>query len=96
MTSQLQSKFKHAEIFGITGNSGKETLLKFANSIESHIKAATTKVIEGTYHQTQKVIHYVDVSSGINVMKDYANGNFISAWRLSPEQLKNVLERGSL
>ncbi|MBF0208863.1 MAG: hypothetical protein HQK53_18525 [Oligoflexia bacterium] len=95
MKTQLQKKFKHAEVFGITGNESRETLLQFANSIENHVKAMTTRIIEGTYHQAQRVIHYVDPASGINIMKD-PNGNFISVWKLSPEQLRNVLERGSL
>ncbi len=93
--SQLQKKFKHAEVFGITGNVNKKTLEQFSEALENHVKSSSTKIIEGTYHQTQKVIHYVDPSSGINVMKKYS-GDFISTWKLNPEQLKNVLERGSL
>ena len=47
------------------------------DAIQNHVKSNTIKVIEGTYHQTQKVIHYVDPSTGINVIKDY-QGKFIS------------------
>jgi hypothetical protein len=95
LKTQLQKKFKHAKDFGINGNANKQTLNQFSDAITNHVKAPTTKVIEGTYHQTQKVIHYVDPSTGLNVMKDY-QGKFISTWKLSPEQLRNVLERGSL
>ena len=95
LKTQLQRKFKHAKDFGINGNANKQTLTQFSDAITNHVKAPTTKVIKGTYHQTQKVIHYVAPSTGLNVMKDY-QGKFISTWKLSPEQLKNVLERGSL
>ena len=95
LKTQLQNKFKHARVFGINGNENKATLELFSDAIQNHVKSKTTKVIEGTYHQTQKVIHYIDPITGINVMKDY-QGKFISNWRLSAKQLNNVLERGSL
>ena len=95
MDSQLQKKFKHAPVFGIEGSGNKNTIAQFAKAIENHVSANSTKVIEGTYKQTQKVIHYVDPVTGINLLKE-PNGLLISVFKLNPTQLANVLERGSL
>jgi len=55
---------------------------------------AATKVIKGTF-RGQSVTHYVDAKTGLNVIKD-ASGNFLSAWKLNKDQLRNVLTRGKL
>lgn len=96
LNKQLQKKFiKHAKDFGIVGNESKVTLKAFSEAIETHVKSNSTEIIEGSYRNTQKVVHYLDKSTGLNVMKDY-NGKLISGWKLSPDQLKNLLERGNI
>ncbi len=91
---QLQKKFKHAGDFGITGNFNSANALKFQQAIESHIASPTAKVIQGTY-RGNPVTHIFDQKTGINVMVE-KTGEFISGWKLSSGQAKNVLTRGSL
>ncbi|MDX1920547.1 MAG: hemagglutinin repeat-containing protein, partial [Candidatus Caenarcaniphilales bacterium] len=91
---QLQSKFKHAIDFGVQGNYSKLNVLKFNSAINQHINSGNIKVIKGTYHG-QAAVHYLDPSSGLNVIAK-PNGQFWSGWKLSPEQLLNVLKFGKL
>jgi len=90
----LQSKFKHAKDFGVTGNYSKANGVAFSKAIHQHINSPGVRTIQGTYHK-QPVAHYLDPSSGLNVMADPA-GNFISGWKLNPAQLQNVLTHGGL
>lgn len=93
-TRQLQKKFKHAGDFGVTGNYSKANAAEFSRALNRHINSPEVRVIQGTYHK-QPVTHFLDPQSGLNVIADPAD-NFISGWRLSPEQLQNVLTHGGL
>lgn len=89
----LQAKFKHAGDFGVAGNYSKANAAEFSAAINQHINAAGTRAIQGTY-RGQSVTHYLDSSTGLNVIS--RGGEFVSGWKLSPEQLANVLRNGSL
>ncbi len=91
---QLQAKFKHAEDFGVKGNWNKTTAQEFDQAVQSHVTDPATQTINGTY-RGQSVVHHVNPQTGLNVMTDPA-GKFISGWKLNPQQLQNVLTRGSL
>lgn len=93
-TQQLQSKFKHAADFGVQGNYNGANAVKFRSAINQHINSADVKVIQGTY-RGQPVTHYVDPQTGLNVMSNSA-GEFLSGWKLSPQQLQHVLTTGKL
>jgi len=92
--SQLQHGFKHAEDFGVAGNANNKTLAEFSAAIQNHVTAPGTQVIQGTY-RGQSVTHFVDPSTGLNVIRD-TSGNFLSGWKLSPQQLEHVLTSGKL
>lgn len=92
--SQLQHAFKHAKDFGVTGNPNNRTLSEFSSALQSHVDAASTRVIQGTY-RGNAVTHHVDPSTGLNVIRD-SSGNFFSGWKLSPQQLQHVLTTGKL
>ncbi|THF63407.1 DUF637 domain-containing protein [Pseudothauera rhizosphaerae] len=92
--SQLQHAFKHAKDFGISGNANNKTLSEFGSALQSHVDAAGTRAIKGTY-RGNPVTHHVDPSTGLNVIRD-SSGNFLSGWRLSPQQLEHVLTTGKL
>ena len=92
--SQLQHGFKHAKDFGVSGNASNKTLSEFSSAVQSHVNGAGTQVIQGTY-RGNPVTHHVDPSTGLNVIRD-SSGNFLSGWKLSPEQLQNVVTRGKL
>jgi hypothetical protein len=48
-----------------------------------------------TRPEARKVVHYLDRSTGLNVIADPV-GNFIGGWRLGPDQLKSVITSGRL
>ena len=91
---QLQAKFKHAEDFGVKDKWSKAAGQRFKEAIQRHIGDPGTTTISGTY-RGEPVTHYVNPQTGLNVMKDQY-GNFLSGWKLNPQQLQNVLTRGSL
>jgi Colicin D len=91
---QLQTKFKHAGDFGVLGNYSKANAGKFSSAINQHISSAGIQTINGTY-RGQPVIHYLNPNSGLNVISS-PTGQFISGWKLNPEQLQNVIKRGGL
>lgn len=91
---QLQHAFKHAEDFGVAGNANNKTLSQFSSALQVHVDAAGTRAIQGTY-RGNPVTHFVDSNTGLNVIRD-SSGNFLSGWKLSPEQLQNVMTRGKL
>ena len=91
---QVQRKFKHAADFGITGRYNQTRAAQFEQALRAHVEAVTTLVIQGTY-RGEPVTHFVNPQTGLNVIRG-ADATFVSAWRLTPNQLTNVLSRGSL
>lgn len=69
--------------------------MRFEQALQSHISDVGTRAIEGTYRGNQAVIHYLNPGTGLNVMTS-KSGEFISGWRLSAAQLRNLLERGNV
>jgi RHS repeat-associated protein len=92
---QVQSKFKHAIDFGIQGNYNPQNAAAFTRAMQDQIDAASTQVIQGTYRGTIQVTHYFDPNTGNDIMVDM-EGNFISAWKLSQDQLQNLLMNGNV
>src|SRR5690606_28847775 len=66
---QLQHAFKHAKDFGVNGTANNKTLAEFSSVIQGHITSSATRLIQGSY-RGQKVTHFVDPSSRLNVMRD--------------------------
>ena len=93
-SQQLQRKFKHAADFGVDGNFNLTNGSRFGAAIDQHINSPSVRIVQGEY-RGKPVTHYVDLSTGLNVITD-PSGNFISGWKLSPQQLHNVLTTGKL
>ncbi len=93
-SKQLQSKFKHAGDFGVTGNYSKANAAKHSEALNQHINSPAVTKISGTY-RGNPVTHHLDPATGLNVIVD-PSGAFISGWKLGPEQLQNVLSHGGL
>lgn len=91
---QLQSKFKHAADFGIKGNWNPENGKAFDAAIKAHVEAPDVQLIEGSYRGDPARI-FVDPKSGLAVITT-PSGEFISGWKLNPQQLQNVLTTGKL
>jgi hypothetical protein len=92
--AQLQAKFKHAGVFGVTGNYNKVNAVQFSRAINMHINSPSVIVIKGSYHGIPAT-HYLDPWTGLNVVEDAA-GYFWTGWKLGNDQLRNVLMHGGL
>ncbi|WP_075260575.1 colicin D domain-containing protein [endosymbiont of Acanthamoeba sp. UWC8] len=60
-----------------------------------HIKQDDIIVIAGTHRGTERVIHYCNEKTGVNVMKDL-EGNFVSGWKLGEAQIKSLKNTGNV
>jgi hypothetical protein len=90
----VKRKFNHEADFGVMGRYNQTRATQFEQALRSHVEDPTTIVIQGTYCGAS-VTHFVNPQMGLNVIRD-ADGAFVSAWRLTRNQLANVLSRGSL
>lgn len=91
----LRAKFKHAAAFGIAGPYSLAAASEFEGRLRQHVFAEETVVIRGTFRGKMAVDMYVNAETELIVIAT-TGGRFVSAWRLSPTQLRNVLERGRL
>ena len=94
---KLRKKFdSHKVDFGMEDmNYNKANADIFKQKIIDHIKQDDIIVIAGTHRGTEKVIHYFDKKTKVNVMKD-TNGNFISGWKLDLDQIKSLETKGNV
>ena len=90
--SQLQSKFKHADEFGVGGDWNGTTREQYRQALNRYVQNAET--IVGTY-RGDRAYHHYDPNTGLNVIQK-PDGDFVSGWRLNPDQTANVENRGSL
>lgn len=91
---QLQHTFRHAGNFGVTGKSNRKTLEKFRAALVAHVDSPHTMLRKG-YYRNKPVTHFIDCQSRLNVMR-LPNGEYLSGWRLSEEQLHCLLDSGRL
>jgi hypothetical protein len=92
--SQIEKKFKHAPAFGLNMPRGAAGYDEFADVIEGFVKNPTTTRVAGSYHTMPAVLNY-NVTSRLVVVQT-PDGAFVSCWKMSAEQLKNVVDRRSL
>ncbi|BFU47671.1 LamG-like jellyroll fold domain-containing protein [Krasilnikovia sp. MM14-A1004] len=89
---------RHAVAFGIEGPYNKANAKLFIDAIARLVKNPSTKVIRGTFRNTD-AIHYVDPKSGLHA-SFAANGPnvgmYLGGWESSGEQLRYLLEFGKL
>ncbi len=91
---QLRKKFKHACDFGVLGHCSSQTLLEFKAAVEAHLESSRVKVIFGTL-RGRSMVHYFDPTTSLNVsMSD--NGDFVSGWKLSPAQVRALIDSGNV
>lgn len=86
---QLRKKFKHAADFGVTGNQSRAKFQDFNLAIQKHINKKGIKKVKGSY-RGDNVVFYTDPKSGLTVIEK--NGEFLSGWKLSNQQLQHVLK----
>jgi hypothetical protein len=77
--------------FGVTLPRGRAGFLAFRGALQSHMDDAATIAIPGTYRWNSEVTHFYNPNTGLNVIRDESM-NFVSGWKLSPQQTKDLLE----
>ncbi|MCP5468588.1 MAG: hypothetical protein H7A32_04900 [Deltaproteobacteria bacterium] len=92
---QLQKKFKHATDLGVKGNFNKTNLENFKKNIVSHLNDPEVIPIRGTHRKTQSILHFYHPETKVNLMLDTEH-NFISGWKLFPNQDHSLLTTGNI
>jgi RHS repeat-associated protein len=91
----LQKFFgKHGADFGLTGNWNPARAAEASRAIHQHINKPGVNPIKGSY-RGKPATHYLDSSTGLNVVADPA-GNFVTGYKLSPQQMRDILTTGHL
>jgi hypothetical protein len=93
---QVQIKFKHAKVFGVTRNLCRDSIEEYKNRMIDHMKDPSTIIKDGTFKKTIEVTHYFNQDTSLNVMVRKDDNTFISGWKLSKDQLENLKNRGAL
>ncbi|HZC69444.1 MAG TPA: colicin D domain-containing protein [Jatrophihabitans sp.] len=92
--SQLEAKFKHAEVFGVTLGRSKAGFEAFDAAVEKFIASPSTRRVIGTYRRKPVVLSY-QIKSRVVVIQDL-DGRFVSAWSLRNWQMIHVVRDRSL
>lgn len=91
----IQQKYNsHAEDFGIIGNNNGVNRKLFRDAIIKHMKENICCI--GTHRTKQPVYHFYNPDNDLNVMVDRRTNKFVSAWRLSIEQIENLRRNGNI
>lgn len=91
---KLPHHYQHAPDFGVKGNWNKANGAAFQEALRRHVASAPS-AIKGTFRGTIKVTHYFDPASNLWVAIDEA-GNLVTSWKLSADQLANLLRIGNV
>lgn len=92
---QIEEKFsQHAEDFGVTDPRGRTGFDNFDRAVKQVVDDPGTLHIEGTYRGQPVILNY-NPNSGLCVIES-PDGRFVSGWKLSPDQVENVMRNGKL
>jgi len=92
--AQLEAKYKHAADFGVVDPRGAVGFDAYGKAVDAFVHDPSTIRVAGTYHKSPAILNYNPTSSLVIVQSP--DGAFVSGWHMSPAQLQNVIERGSL
>lgn len=92
--AQIESKFKHAQDFGVTEPRGKSGFEAFEKAISDQVSDPSTMHIAGTYRGSPAILNY-NPTNGLVVVQS-PTGGFISGWCVSQAQATNILNQGKL
>ncbi|MFK7974475.1 MAG: colicin D domain-containing protein [Rickettsiaceae bacterium] len=90
---QLQSKYKHAEDFGVFGNYNKVRAQEFFDAIKDFVTSDSVYKKEIIYRGEERCI-YIDKNTDRGALTK--DGQFESGWQLDPKQLNDILTKGRL
>ncbi len=89
-----EAKFKHADAFGVVEPRGSSGFTSFEKAIQAFLDDAETVRVRGTYRGAPSILSYNQDTFQV-VVQD-PNGKFVSGWRMTEKQLRNVLSRRRL
>ena len=92
---QIESKYKHADDFGVTGNNNPENQEAIREAIAEHAVNSNTERIEGGYTRLegdQSVTHLYNPNTGNNIIID--DGEFLTGFKLTQGQRQNMRDTG--
>jgi hypothetical protein len=93
-TAQLESKYKHAKVFGVTAARGRAGFKAFESALVDFLAEPTTVRILGTYRRERVILSYNRESKLIVIQS--TSGELVSAWEMTPGQALHVISKGSL
>jgi Colicin D len=89
-----EAKFKHADAFGVLEPRSTSGFTSFEKAIQGFLDDPETVSVRGTYRGAPSILSYNQETFQV-VVQD-PNGKFVSGWRMSEKQLRNVLSRRRL
>ena len=92
--SQIEAKFKHAPDFGVIEARGSAGFTAYEKALRDFVHNSSTVRLEGTYRGQTAILNY-DQSTHLVVVQTL-QGQFLSGWKMSAAQLKNLVTRRSL
>jgi hypothetical protein len=93
-TMQLESKFKHAAEFGVATSRGRAGFQAFDSALRAFVARSDTVRVLGTYRGRRVILNFNRESRLVVVQSP--GGEFVSAWRMQPVQLRYVMQKRSL
>jgi len=87
--TQIQSKFKHAQNFGIQSNYNPKSAALYEKALQTHLGSQNTRAIFGTYRGTIPGTHYYNPTTQNWVFVDM-QGNYLTGWKLSQSQVADL------
>lgn len=98
---KVQKKYSaHAKDFGLVDEKGnplpwnKANGEKFRKAVDDHVNDPDTKHYDGYYRGDPAILDYNPKTGMVVVRKP--NGDFVSGWKASADQARNIEQRGSL
>lgn len=92
--TQIESKFKHAPDFLVTEPRGADGFEAFEKALNDFVDSDSTTTVVGTFKGAPAVLNYDQSTSQVVIQSP--NGEFVSGWVMTPQQLQHVIQRGSL
>ncbi len=92
--AQLEAKFKHAVDFGVADPRGAAGFAAYGKAVDGFVRDSTTIRVLGSYRGKPAILNYNRDSRLVVVQGP--DGSFKTGWRMSEDQLRNVISKGSL
>lgn len=93
----LQHAFsKHGSDWGYKENWNNATAKRFQADLESFMQKPDTLRKVGTYRGKLAAVHYYNPETRLWLSKSPADGNLLATFRISPDQLANLIRTGNV